>query len=321
VFRLFKIRNKILDDGGGGTFKMCLIKNLVSKGSNLFKICFLFFLMGCQSDISFSDQRKSHVVIDSFIQEDQIESLDILVVVDTSGSMSDNFDEVGMGMDSLRLDIENLTHDYQFGFITTDSQNLSYVGPFDSSSSSIDIMLATSLLSLVPGEEGFSSTYVFLNSDDGISFIRPDSDFLLFLVSDEDEQGSISAEAFRDWLVYFFPDVSHDIVSITAIPGGTCGSYGQFGEKYTELANLYGKDSLDICDETWSLWLSESSFITRQKDYIELSDENPILESIVVYENHVSISDWEYIEIHNTIQLGFLPDPGDLIEVGYKVYD
>jgi len=316
---VFKSRNKILDDGGGGQ-SLCL-NSLVKKGSNFIKICFLFNFMGCQSDITFTDQKKSHVVIDSFIQEDQIESLDILVVVDTSGSMSDNFDEVGMGMESLRLDIENLTHDYQFGFITTDSQNLSYAGPFDSSSASIDIMLATSLLSQVPGEEGFSSTYVFLNSDDGIDFVRPESDFLLFLVSDEDEQGSISPSAFREWLIYFFPDVSHDIVAITTIPGGLCGNYGQFGEKYTELASLYGKDSLDICDETWSLWLSESSFITRQKDYVALSDESPILESIVVYENHESISDWVYIEPNNIIQLGFLPDPGDLIEVGYKVYD
>jgi hypothetical protein len=315
--RLF---SKILDDGGGGSPPTLESKSHHIKGSHLIKMCFLFLFVGCASDISIIEQRESDVVIDSFIQASQIDSLDILVVVDTSGSMYDNFDDVGIGMDTLRIDIENLTYDYQFGFITTDPDRLSYLGPFDSSASSIDIMLATALLDSAPGESGFSSTYVFLNSEEGLDFARPESDFLLFLVSDEDEQGPITSLIFKDWLSDTFLDASHDIVAITTKSEGLCTSNYDIGFKYTELAVLYGKDSIDICDESWSVWLSESSFITRQVDYIRLSADDPIIESLVVYENHIITSDWLYEEEENIIQLGFLPEAGDLIEVGYKVY-
>ena len=316
--RLF---SKILDDGGGGSPPSLERKSLLQiKGSHLIVMCFLFLLSSCGSDISINEQRETDVVIDSFIQASQIESLDILVVVDTSGSMHDNFDDVGIGMDTLRVDIENLTYDYQFGFITTDPDRLSYIGPYDSSASTIDIMLATALLDQAAGEQGFSSTYMFLNSEEGLDFLRPESDFLLFLISDEDEQGTITPSLFRDWLVDMFADVSHDIVAITTKEGGLCTNNHDIGYKYTELTALYNKDSIDICDESWSVWLSESSFITRQLDYIRLSDDDPIMDSLVVYENHVVTHDWTYEIEENIIQLGFLPNSGDLIEVGYKVY-
>ena len=91
------------------------------------------------------------------------------------------------------------------------------------------------------------------------------------------------------------------------------------GYKYEELANLYNKDPIDICEEDWSVWLSESSYLVRLQDYIVLSEPEPILESIVVYVNHEAIYDWTYIEATNIVQLGFVPDYGTIIEVGYKV--
>jgi len=314
-----RIFSKILDDGGGGS--PLPAKTIINKGSHLLGMCFLFIFMGCGSDITISEKRESTVIIDSFIQASQIESLDVLVVVDTSGSMRDNFEDVGIGMDTLRIDIENLTYDYQFGFITADPSFLSYVGPYDSSASSIDIMLATSLLDATGGEQGFSSTYTFLNSEDGSIFNRPEADFLLFLVSDEEEQGNISAVMFKDWLGDIFSEVSHDIVAITSKEGGLCTNNYDIGYKYTELANLYNKDSIDICDESWSVWLSESSFITRQVDYLSLSEDDPIVDSIVVYENHVISHNWSYEIEDNIIQLGFLPEAGDLIEIGYRIYN
>lgn len=275
-------------------------------------------LLSCQSDVMISDKSETRVVVDSFVQVNMIEELDILVVVDTSGSMIDNFDDVGMGMETLRIDIENLTLDYQFGFITADPTNFSFVGPYDSTASSIDILLAPSLLSSTFYEEGFASTYEFLRSEDGLSFSRPQSDFLLFLISDEDEQSSISAELFQEFLQSEFSEVNHDIVAITTVIDGLCGYSYDIGWKYTELALLYGKNSIDICGD-WTVWLSESSFITQQKDYIDLSESDPIVSSIVVYIDSNFTSEWEYIEEFNRVQLHSVPDYGSLIEVGYKV--
>lgn len=285
----------------------------------LFTLFFLFiFTIGCSSDIAIVDQKKDHVVVDSFIQPDRLESLDVLIALDTSGSMSDNYSDVADGMEILRGDIESLTPDYQFGYITMDPTSLSYAGPYDASSTAIDMLMAPSLLPMTALEEGFAATYGFLNSEDGLSFRRPESDFLLFLISDEDEQSAITAELFRDWLVSEFQNVSHDIVCVTNPDGVDGGWTNEIGYKYIELAGLYGKGVVDIMEEDWSIWLSSSSYLTRRKDSIELS-QIPIQDSIVVYINNASTHDWSYDEAANTVFLDAVPDYGFLVEVGYEV--
>ncbi len=287
----------------------------------LFLLCPLS-LISCQSDFSVTDKKETRVVIDSFIQSNKVEELDVLVVLDTSCSMSDNFVNVSSGMELLRIDIESLTLDYKFGYITADSNNLGFVGPYDSSSTPIDMMMAPGLLPQTINEEGFAATYAFLSSEAGLEFSRQNSDFLLFLISDEDEQSSITAQIFQDWLHALFVDVNHDVVSITTLydSDSDCGFVWDYGWKYEEIAALYNKSALDICDEDWSLWLSESSFITQRQDDIELTESDPIVKSIVVYVDGITTWDWEYVEELNTIQIGFIPDYGSLVEVGYKVF-
>lgn len=286
-----------------------------------FALAYLMVTTGCTADYQISDVSETRVVVDSFIQSRQIEELDVLVSLDTSGSMSDNFEDVGNGMDILRLDIESLTLDYQFGYITMDSTNLGYTGPYNSSSSAIDFLMAPSLLPSTYWEEGYAAVYTFLNSEEGLEFLRPEADFLLFLISDEDEQSSITATLFRDWLIDTFPDVNHDVVCVVNPDDGREQSAWQneVGYKYIELANLYGKDVIDIKEEDWSIWLSESSYLTQQKDYIVLSESHLLTETIVVYVDHEVIYDWEYVAASNTVQLGFVPDYGALVEVGYQV--
>tara|TARA_Y100000310_G_scaffold70314_1_gene65925 strand:- start:7754 stop:8716 length:963 start_codon:yes stop_codon:yes gene_type:complete len=293
--------------------------SIIDKG-RYFLVSALFIFISCQSDITVTSHQETAVVIDSVFQSEQIEDLDVLVVLDTSGSMRDNDEIVGTGIEIFRTDVESLTSQYQFGFITMDSDSLSYVGPYDSSSSSIDLILAPSLLSSTSGEAGFEATYIFLMSEDGIYFRRPDADFLLFLISDEEEQSSLSSQIFYEWLHEFFPDISHDVTVITTTPGGECSSeWGQgTGYKYVELANLYNKDAIDICDEDWEVWLAESSFLTQMISSIHLS-QTPIQESIIVYIDNESIYGWSYDEESNVIHLDDTPNYGALIEVGYKV--
>lgn len=288
------------------------------------KFCTIFILLlttGCQgSDISIVSQKETRVVVDSFIQPEPIEELDVLISLDTSGSMHDNFNDVANGMELLRLDIERLTLDYKFGYITMDPTNIGYVGPYDSSSSSIDMLMAPNLLPAAGYEEGFAATYSFLTSEEGSDFPRTDADFLLFLVSDEDEQSNITAEIFQDWLQEKFSEVRHDIVAITQLEDSDCYYAYDIGHKYQELAALYDKAAIDICEEDWSVWLSESSYLTEMKDSIELSESSPILDSVIVYVDNQVVYNWQYDEAVNTVTLDFIPDYGSLIEVGYKIY-
>tara|TARA_Y100000034_G_C6788633_1_gene352916 strand:+ start:57 stop:938 length:882 start_codon:yes stop_codon:yes gene_type:complete len=276
-------------------------------------------VIGCTGDYQIIDKSETRVVVDSYIQTEKIEELDVLISLDTSGSMYDNYEDVANGMEILKIDIENLTLDYQFGYITMDPYRLGYVGPYDSSSSAIDMLMAPSLLPSTSLEEGFAATYGFLSSEEGLDFIRPEADFLLFLISDEEEQSAITAPIFYDWLHEEFVDVRHDVVAITQVEDSECGYAYDIGYKYEEIANLYNKDAIDICAEDWSVWLSSSSYLTELKDYIVLSETDPIIESIVVYVGGEYTRDWEYIEESNTVQLDFVPDYGVLVEAGYMV--
>jgi len=276
-------------------------------------------LIGCTGDYQVVDRSETRVIVDSYIQTEKIEEIDVLIALDTSGSMSDNFEDVAGGMEILRTDIESLTLDYRFGYITMDPTRLSYVGPYDSSSSAIDMLMAPNLLDSTFYEEGFGATYTFLDTEEGLAFRRPEADFLLFLISDEDEQSAITADLFYDWLQDEYSEVRHDVVTITQLEGSQCGYSYDVGYKYEELAHLYNKDPIDICEEDWSVWLSDSSYLTDLKDYVTLSESKPIIESIVVYVEGEYTRDWEYLESSNTVQLGFVPDYGELVEIGYKV--
>ena len=276
---------------------------------------------GCSPDYLVTDTKEVKVVVDSYVQAKQLEELDVLVVLDTSGSMSDNYDEVADGMDILRADIESLTLDYKFGYITMDPTEIAYVGPYDSSSSSIDMLMAPNLLPNTFLEEGFASTYTFFDTEEGLEFRRPTADFLLFLISDENEQSAISADLFYDWLHEEFKDVNHDVVCVVHPDDGTGSAWGiDIGYKYIELADLYQKDVIDLHSEDWSVWLSDSSYLTKLKDYIVLTEADPILESMIVYVNQEAVYNWSYQEETNTVKLGFTPDYGAVVEVGYNVY-
>jgi len=288
---------------------------------NFIFIIFSFFAVGCNGDYQVIDRQEVKVVVDSFVQAERLEELDVLVVLDTSGSMSDNYDDVADGMDILRSDIESLTLDYRFGYITMDPTNLSYTGPFDASSSAIEMLMAPSVLPMTGLEEGFSATYTFFGSEEGLAFRRPEADFLLFLISDEDEQSAISSSLFYDWLHDEFQDINHDVVCVINPDDGVQQNSWQneIGYKYIELADFYGKDTVDLQSEDWSAWLSDSSYLTQRIDYIKLSENSPIVESITVYVDQSSIHNWSYLEETNTVQLGFIPDYGSIVEVGYNV--
>ena len=300
------------------------IRNFI--GSKKMKLyCYLLFIIstvlgGCTPDYQVQDHSEVRVVVDYYVQPDKLEKLDVLVALDTSGSMRDNYEDVANGMDLLRLDIESLTLDYQFGYITMDPTNIGYTGPYDSTSSAIEMLLAPSLLPSTFYEEGFSSTYSFTVSELGGEFRRDDADFLLFLISDEDEQSAISADLFYDWLQDEFSHVRYDVVTISHVEDSECPAVWGYGYKYIELSALYGKDTIDICQNDWSVWLSDSSYLTQLRDWLVLSEPEPILSSIIVYVDGEAIYDWTYLEETNTIQLGFVPGYGSFIEVGYNVY-
>ena len=183
-----------------------------------------FLICGFQAVYSVVERNILEAVSDSFVRAITLGALDILVVLDTSGSMSDNFETVGEGMQSLKSDIELLTDDYRFGFITADPDRLGLQGPYDRHSTDIDLLMAPSLLPPVGREEGFASAYMLAQQESEHDFFRDDADLLLFFISDEEEQSAISAQMFYEWLHQFKKDTRVDAVSIVTLEDSACNT-------------------------------------------------------------------------------------------------
>jgi len=86
-------------------------------------------MMTCVTDYSVITSKKivegkdtqdtTQVVVDYYVQPEKPEDLDVLVILDTSCSMRDHFENGSTGLDILRDDIEALTYDYQMGLINS----------------------------------------------------------------------------------------------------------------------------------------------------------------------------------------------------------
>lgn len=288
--------------------------------SGIFYI-FLALFIGCQGDYSVVEKNILEAVSDSFVQASKTGSLDILVVLDTSGSMGDNFETVGEGMQTLKSDIELLTDDYRFGFITGDPERLGLQGPYDRNSTDIDLLMAPSVLPYASKEESFAATYMFAQGQDGHLFFRSDADLLIFFISDEEEQSHIGTQMFYDWLHEFKSNARVDSVSIVNLEDSECDvGYGNtVGYKYIDLSSMFHKRALDICDKEWSSWVSESSFLTMLKDYLVLTRQ-PENGSIKVYVDGDELKrGWTYSESHNTVYLDEMPDYGSYVVATYLV--
>tara|TARA_Y100000296_G_C5166698_1_gene255042 strand:+ start:1038 stop:2030 length:993 start_codon:yes stop_codon:yes gene_type:complete len=284
--------------------------------------------MGCQNDYILATEvveevaaPATEVVVDSLIQPEEVVQLDVLIVLDTSGSMSDNYEQVSRGVELLRGDIELITIDYQIGFINSSLKETYFVGPFDVYSSSIDFLLAPWLLGNDHLETAFYGTYMFAtNTAEGEDFFRESADKLLIFISDEDEQSSLTAQVFHEWIKDYFGLVQRDVVTIVTLETSECENARglNVGEKFIELSAYYGKTAIDICSD-WELALADSSFLTGPKNYIELS-QAPIEDSIKVYVDHIETEEWYYLSETNIVYLDFIPSEGQLVEIAYVIY-
>ena len=271
------------------------------------------------SNVEIEEIIPTEIYIDSFIQPSKPEQIDVLVLLDTSCSMNDNYNQVSTGVELLRNDLNAVTNDYNIAFINTSLQDPYFAGIFDNSSPIIDFIMAPWTLGGDFTEAGFLALYDFTNTmPESVTFFRETADKLFIFVSDEEEQSGIPTNVFADWLKTEFDGVQRDVVSIVTVPDSECeftDYSANIGHKYIDLARHYGKDGIDICSN-WELWLSNSTFLIGPVDYIKLT-YTPIEESIKVYIDRFETDQWEYDEQENMIRLVRTPDAGSLVEAIY----
>lgn len=271
-----------------------------------------------------TDTSTNPVWVDNFTQVSSMNGIDIVWVVDRSGSMRNNDEKLEQGMDTM-LSILNqeFAVSWRIGIISTDPTESSQNQTFPLVMGD-DYNVAMNNLSYIgsPGrEQGFSAFYsYYLDNPYSQTWMRYDASLLVIFVSDEDDQSYndfSQASDFSQW--YSSIRQQTFLASIVIASEDSCEH--DVGDRYIEATNNLQGDVVDICSEDWSP--SIRAITDRLQPYEEwFLTHTPIFgeSGIYVFEDGVLMSDtlWHYEPNENKVIFDTPPLGGSLIEIAYE---
>ena len=315
----------------------------------------LLFLSGCVTDYAMhapkeyievivevevpsEDGWDGEVWVDHFYQSATMDGIDILWVIDTSGSMSTFNSRLLLGIESMMNVLNGLpaTTQWRLAIISADATKSVNEVQFPLTYGS-DVVDATNMFNnIITGgfEEGFDASYEYIiNNPYSNTWMRNDAALLIVFVSDESEQSSgfTGGADYIGWLDSLGRPQTYvaSIVNLTPADSLCNGNSMNIGTDYIEAANLSSGVIVDICSEDWSPGVQDAA--NQLEPVLEYKlTHDPIEESIKVfvdgevYDNSL----WYYESSINSVIFtetdtsGDLigPPPSTLVEIGY-VYE
>jgi hypothetical protein len=272
-------------------------------------------------------------ILDSFTQDGTID-VDILFVIDNSGSMGGNQTNLQNNFDAFMNAFNAAGVSYQIALITTDSADFvgdvitnataDPVGEFNLQVDSIGTRGSAMEAGLWHAYE--STTTGDASSGSSTGFFREHSRLVVVYVSDE-----------PDWSTYRSTMVPSDysasllslkssssLVAAHAISGdypSGCSTNGgaQFGDGYYDVVNDLGGTFMSICASDWSTTMDTLARESLAQIAFALSDM-PIEETIHVTVDGAVSSDWTYETSSNTVIFTVSPPEGSTIEITYAIW-
>ena len=267
-----------------------------------------------------------NVWVDSFTQVGTIDGIDILWVIDKSGSMHRFNAEVLAGIEAMMLALP--ASDWRLVIISADPSDsvLSTEFPLVPGDDMVDAENMLNTLTSGPWEEGFNSVYDYvMHNPYSLTWMRPDAGLLVVFVSDEEEQSFIEYPVVSDFLTWYSVQRGGAVfmASIVNQPAGTsmCPTTPNpmdVGDRYMEATSLLGGVVIDICDDDWSPGVTDATHSIEPYENIVLTHA-PVVDSIRVFINGaLSAYGWTYSATDNTVNFTVVPTTGQLVEVGYR---
>jgi len=267
---------------------------------------------------------EGEIWIDSFTQHMSIDGIDILWVVDRSGSMTRFNAELLAGVEAMLLALP--VSDWRLVMISADpdravTSNEFPLVPGDDIDDAA-AMLAT--LTTAPYEEGFNSVYQYMNSNPySTTWMRPDAGLLVVFVSDEEEQSDVEYPTVPDFMSWYQSLRMGSVFMASVVnqdPSTTLCSMPpsmiDVGERYMEATGMLGGVVVDICDTDWSPGVTDATHSIEPIESVKLTHK-PEIDTVRVFINGSLNHDWYYVESENTVYFTVLPTAGQLVEIGY----
>ena len=268
--------------------------------------------------------------IDSFTQSQSTDGVDILWVIDTSGSMYRYDPQLMAGIEAMLTALP--ASGWRLNMISNDPTCAAGESRFPLVPGD-DITDATDMYNLMcrgGREEGFDAVYEYVvNNPYSHTWMRPSSAALLVVfVSDEEEQSDDHFPYVADFTWWYSNLRSAGSTYIASIinkdPAESLCERPpnpfDVGERYMEATNWFGGTIVDICDEDWAAGVADASNQIEPKESLELTHTPDPTSAIRVFINGELNHDWYYDSIDNTIYFTVIPNGGELVEVGYLYF-
>ena len=274
------------------------------------------------------------VWIDSFDQPYTIDGIDIVWLIDKSGSMNQHAQSVVDGIEQMMLSLP--PSGWRLGITTTawqNSANSSYfpLVPGDSVQDAWDAYNNTGNYGL---EAGFDALYSYLVENSyNQSWLRPDAGLLVVFVSDENDQSfrdfTSNASGLQDFINWYGnqrPSVFlASIVNIHRTENDCTNNIPPtyVGDRYMDATNAFGGVVVDICSEDWAPGVQAATTQVEPYEEWELTF-TPIEDTLIVFVDSVVMpaNDWQYNVVTNSVEFLVVPPEGGHVEIGYVIdYD
>ena len=271
--------------------------------------------------------------VDSFVQVSSVNGVDILWVIDPSGSMNSHQNRLLAGIDAMmqalppngwRLAILSADHRFseqeqQFPLVPGDTYQMAESMYQQSKQGGL--------------EAGFDAVYGYImNNSYSSTWMRSSAALLIVFVSDEPEQSSQyinDTSEFISWISTYRQNVFVASIVNIAPPETLCNHTGQnTGKKYIDAGNHFNGQIVDICSQDWTAGVTDASNQTEPYEEWPLTYEPADPSHIYVFYDGVPQPDtdgvdtfWHYDPSSNSIVFDKIPNSQILIEIAYYYLD
>lgn len=269
--------------------------------------------------------------------QDERRLVDIVFVVDNSGSMFNQQAELAMQMNDFMNSLSSMNVDFHLGFITTDSYELIFYDGYDwidsTYSDPVDWAINV-IISIGTGgsafEQGIYYAHAFANlaSSTGNPFWRNNANYAIIYISDEPDYSPGGYANYFTFFDYVKPTTSliRQFAVIGDYPSGcsinTNGSVFNipFGGGYYEMTQRYNGAWYSICND-WGAQMQNLAAEVAIRSSFELTNNDVMESTIEVRVNGQLVYDWVFDETTNAIvfELDEVPESGNTVEINYAV--
>jgi len=261
--------------------------------------------------------------VDNFLQPTSVNGVDILWVIDTSGSMRDNEEKLLAGIEAMMKSLPS--SGWRLNMISNDPRMVGQdqqfpLVPGDTFQDAEDMYnnVVTGYL-----EQGFDALEEYVDNNPYAStWMRWDAALLVVFVSDEEDQSNQSVDEF----IAYYSNVRQNayLASIVNVEeaDSLCPSSSTLyvGYNSMEATRYFNGVIIDICSDDWSAGVADASVQLEPYESYELSHVPSDVDSIRVFIDGVPDYDWHFVRTENVIYFDIIPEPGVLVEMAYD-YD